>query len=402
MSRPIAVRDGAADATGRGAALDRPATGRLRLLWCGAFAFFSSFYLLLAALPLYAREAGASDAAIGLVIGSFAFASMVVKPWAGWASDRFGRKPLLLAGQMIFLIASLSYGVTAGTLALFLVRLVHGSGMGLFPTAASTVVTDLAPPGRRGEYLGVFGAAGNTAMALGPIAGMAVVGHLGFRGLFLAGAVAAGAGLLITAAVPETLREPRRLPFRLEAAFSRAALPPALVVLLLMLTYGAQVSFLPLFAHEQKMDPGLFFVVFALMMAAVRGRAGRLSDRLGRVPVAVTGLMLVAFALVTQIVMRNVLGLVAAGALYGIGFGSAQSALMAWCVDRTGPHDRGRAMGTYYTAFELGGGTGAILSGVAVGRVGFAATFMIVVATTLAGAIFALAAGRTSAPRAVS
>ncbi len=394
MSPAIPIRP---PATGGGAARDRPARGPLRLLWSGAFAFFFSFYLLLPTLPLYARQAGASDPAIGFIVGSFALASMVVKPWAGWASDRFGRKPVLLAGLAIFVVASLWYGVATGTLTLVLVRLVHGCGMGLFPTAASTAVTDVAPPGRRGEYLGFFGAAGNTAMAFGPIAGMAVVGYAGFGALFLVGAVTASAGLLISTTVPETLSRPRRLPFRLGATLSRAALAPAGIVLLLTITYGVQVAFLPLFAHEQHMNPALFFVVFALMMATVRGRAGRLSDRLGRPPVAVTGLLLVASALVTQVIARTALGLIAAGMLYGVGFGSAQSALMAWCVDRAGPHDRGRAMGAYYTAFELGGGMGAILAGVAVDRVGFAVTFLIVVATTVAGALLAIVAGRTLA-----
>ncbi|MCL6639903.1 MAG: hypothetical protein K6T92_00880 [Candidatus Rokubacteria bacterium] len=65
-------------------ALSRPVV----LLWTGGLAFFLSFYLLLSALPLYARQAGIPDRGLGLIIGAFAFASMLVKPWAGWAADR--------------------------------------------------------------------------------------------------------------------------------------------------------------------------------------------------------------------------------------------------------------------------------------------------------------------------
>lgn len=363
----------------------------LALLWAGAFAFFLSFYLLLSALPLYAREAGVSDRGIGLIIGCFAFASMAMKPWAGWASDRFGRKPLLLAGATIFLTASLAYGASATALALLAVRLLHGSGMGLYPTAASAVVADVAPPERRGELLGLFGAAANVAMAIGPIAGVAVAEWFGFLPLFAFSALVATAALALSTLVPETLREPKRIRLRADATLSRAALFPSLVVLCMMLTYGAQISFLPIYAHEQGINPGLFFLVFALVVAAVRGQAGGLSDWAGRAPVAAGGLGLAALALVMLVAMQSLAGLALAGMLYGIGFGAAQPALMAWCVDRVPPHDRGRAMGTYYTAFELGIAGGAMASGLAVSAVGFAATFLVGGGVALGGAALALA-----------
>jgi MFS family permease len=360
------------------------------LLWAAGFAFFLSFYLLLSALPLYAREAGVSDRLIGLVIGCFAFASMLVKPWAGWASDRFGRRPLLLAGAGVFVAASLAYAASAGAAALLLVRLVHGSGMGLYPTAAAAVVADLAPPNRRGEYLGFLGAAANIAMALGPIAGVVIAERAGFLSLFGVSALAAGAALAVVSAVPETLREPKRLPLRLDATMCRAALFPSAIVLLLMLTYGAQISFLPIYAQQQSINSGLFFVVFAAVVALVRGHAGRLSDRLGRVPVAAASLLLAAAAIAVLAVTRSTVGLTTAGALYGVGFGGAQPALMAWCVDRVDAHDRGRAMGTYYTAFELGIAAGAILAGLAVSAIGFSATFLGLAGVAGAAAVLTL------------
>lgn len=364
----------------------------LGLLWTGGFAFFFSFYILLSTLPLYIRELGASDRAIGLVIGVFAFASMIVKPAAGWSSDRFGRKPLLLLGPVIFVAASLGYHFSTTVVALLALRLFHGAGMGLFPTAASAVVADLAPPDRRGEYLGFFDAAANIAMAVGPLAGVAVTERAGFAGLFATAVGSAVVALVMVIAVPETLGERRQLPLRIEAALSRAALFPSSMVLLIMLTYGVHVSFLPIFAQSQGVNPGLFYLVFALVAAGVRGHAGRLSDRLGRAPVTAAGLALAAAALLTLAFTRGTLALAGAGALYGIGFGTAQPSLMAWCVDRVGPRDRGRAMGTYYTTLELGIAAGAMSAGVLIGAAGFTVTFVIAALVAAAGAGIALAA----------
>ncbi len=382
---------------GRPRAPPRPLSRPVVLLWTGGLAFFLSFYLLLSALPLYARQVGVPDRVLGLVIGCFAFASMLVKPWAGWAADRYGRRPLLLGGAAVFVLAALGYGASHSAPALLAVRLLHGTGMGLYPTAAAAVVADLAPPERRGEWMGVFGAAANVALAVGPLAGMAVVERLGFATLFGVSAAVALLAVAAAGAVPETLVARQSRPPRLEAALSRAALFPSVLVLCLMVTYGAQVSFLPLFAHDLGLNPGLFFLVFAAVVALVRGHGGRLSDRLGRAPVGVAGLLLAALGLAVLALAQSLPGLGLAAALYGVGFGAAQPALMAWCVDRVAPEDRGRAMGTYYTALELGIALGAMSAGVAVSVIGFATTFLAAAAVAALGAALA-ARGRDAAP----
>src|SRR5204863_115295 len=87
-------------------------------------------------------------------------------------------------------------GAESDVLGLLAVRLLHGCGMGLYPTAASAVVADLAPPARRGAVMGTFGAAANIAMALAPIAGLAVADRLGFVPLFQLAACVAVVALL--------------------------------------------------------------------------------------------------------------------------------------------------------------------------------------------------------------
>ncbi len=365
-------------------------TASLRLLWIGAFAFFLSFFLLLAVLPLYARAVGIGDRAIGGVLGAFAFAAMLVRPWAGWASDRHGRRPLMLAGALVFVAASLAYSLTAGLLGLLAVRLLHGCGMGLYPTAASAVVADLAPPDRRGALMGTFGAAANIAMALGPIAGIAIADRLGFVPLFQLAACVAVVALLLTRWLPETRRSRVTIPFTPGAMVSAEALIPSAILFLVMLGYGALVTFLPIHAEQQDVNPGLFFFVFALVVTAVRNYAGQLSDRFGRVVVAVGGLLLAATALAGLALTSGATSLMAAGALYGVGFGALTTALLAWCVDVVDEANRGRAMGTYYTALELGIGLGSLGAGFGVEAVGFASTFLSAAASTLAGAVLAL------------
>ena len=365
------------------------------MLWLASFTLFFSFFLLLSTLPLFLRRLGASDGAIGVIMGSFAITSMLLRPWTGWAIDRWGRRPFMLAGATVFVLAPLGYGISGGVLALVTVRMLHGAGMALYPTAASALLADVAPPARRGEFLGFFGAAGSIAMALGPITGVALMTRFGFTGLFEAAAASALVALLLTLTVRETLPVASHAPFTLATTISRPALGPSLVILCLMLTYGAQVTFLPLYAERLGVNPGIFFLVYALVLTVARGPAGRLSDRFGRRPVAASGLALAALALVVLALGEGELGLALSGALYGLAGGIAQPALMAWCVDVVAAADRGRAMGTFFTALELGIAIGAMSSGLAVARWGFVATFLAAAGVAMAGAGLALARRRT-------
>jgi MFS family permease len=367
------------------------------VLWLGAFAFFLSFLLLLSALPLFARRLGASDAAIGVIMASFAITSLLLRPPTGWAADRYGRRPLMVAGAVFFAVASVAYGWSAGALGLVLVRLLHGAGMGLYPTAASAMVADLTPPQRRGEFLGLYGAAGSIALAIGPITGIAVVEHLGFTALFRIAGVTAAMACALALVVGETLGRPRAVPFTLAAVVSPAALWPALVTLGLMFTYGVQIAFLPLHADRHGVNPGVFFRAFAVMTTLTRGPAGRVSDRLGRPPVAATGLLLAGIALAVLALSEGGLALALGGAIYGVAYGTAQPALVAWCVDGADEDERGRAMGTFYSAVEIGIALGAVSSGLAIARWGFVMTFLSTAGIAVTAAALALTRPRQGA-----
>ena len=374
-------------------------TRTFAVLWLGAFAFFLSFLLLLSALPLFARRMGASDAAIGVIMAAFAVSSLVLRPVTGWGADRWGRRPFMLAGSLLFTLAPLAYGWVAGALGLVLVRLLHGAGMGLYPTASSAMVADVTPPARRGEVIGLYGVAGSLALAVGPMSGIALVGHTEFTGLFwIAGGVAA-LSVMTTLLVPETLSRPRAVPFTAASIVSPDAVVPSVVTLCLMFTYGTQVAFLPLHADTRGVNPGLFFLVFAVTIAVTRGPAGRLSDRLGRAPIAAIGLGLAAAALVALALSESALGLSLAGGLYGVAYGAASPALMAWCVDDVAEHDRGRAMATFYSALEIGIAVGAMTSGLAVARWGFTRTFVATAGVAAAGAVYAMARGSSGRRR---
>ncbi|MBI3458564.1 MAG: MFS transporter [Candidatus Rokubacteria bacterium] len=356
-------------------------------LWGATFSVYFSFYLLLPVLPVYALSLGIGESAIGLIIGIFALTAMILKPGTGWVMDWHGRRGILTAGAALFGLASLLYPATRSTASLLLVRVVHGAGMGLFPTAGVAVVADLAPVERRGEAMGLFGMAANLAMAIGPTLGVSMEGRLGFLGLCLISAALAGLGVGLTLLVPETGLLGARPPFRAGQLLAPQTLRPAAVTLALFLPYGALVSFLPLLTQARGAgNPGLFFTLMAIALLAVRAQAGQLSDRIGRRAVVAPAAVVIAASLAVLAMARAPWTIYGAGFLFGLGLGSAQPTLMAWAADLVAPVDRGKAMATFYTAWELGIGGGSILFGLLLPLGGFEALFA-------TGAAIALAAG---------
>lgn len=343
-------------------------------------------------MPLYARTLGIPEDRIGLIIGFFAVSSMVIKPLGGWGADRAGRKPIMLAGAALFSSSSMLYGWSHTVGALLGVRLLHGAGMGLYPAAGAAMVADLSPPARRGEAMGFWGAAGSVALAAGPLCSIWIVDRWGFSTLFQVSTGIALVALLLTAMQRETLARAVATPFTAGSLLSRAAVFPSAVIFCLMTTYGAQVAFLAIYAQSRGANPGIFFLVMAVVIALARGYAGVISDRAGRAPVAVAGLTAAAAALVVLAVGDGIGALGAAGALYGLGLGASQPALMAWAVDLVGPEERGKAMGTFFAAFELGIASGAVGFGALLARTSFPVMFL--AAATMALVAAALAASR--------
>jgi len=364
--------------------------------------FYLSFYLILPVMPLFVAAMGGTSFQIGLIIGLFAFVAMVLRPPAGWIIDTRGCRVVLLVGMLVFLLASLGYTVANSVAAVLTLRLFHGVGMGLFPTAATVVVAEVTPPERRGEAMGWFGIANSVGLIVGPAAGMALSGWLGYPALFLMAAGVAALGLLCILILPEVgpaLAKSVRLP-RPQDFYSRPALLPSAIVLFLYLPYGAMVAFIPIIATSRGLEnAGTYYTVFALAMLAVRAKAGKISDLRGRATVVIPGLLATGGAFAVLGLTSGWIWVLVGAVIFGLGFGSAQPALMALTADRARIEERGKAMGTFYVAWELGIMSGSTGAGLLLGVVDFPLMLLASSLIPVAGTLLALKTRAPTPPR---
>ena len=108
------------------------------------FIFFG-FQMLMPTLPGFIKQMGVTDSTVGLVTGIFTISTLIVRPFAGLALDRIGRKPVLIAGLTIFIIMVSSYSFLPSIGLILLFRFIHGFGWGTTTTSTSTIAAECPP-----------------------------------------------------------------------------------------------------------------------------------------------------------------------------------------------------------------------------------------------------------------
>ena len=164
------------------------------------------------------------------------------------------------------------------------------------------------------------------------------------------------------------------------------ALPVTWVALCLGLAFGPVMAFLAIFAQGRGVaNPGFFFTVQAIALILSRTFAGYLADRWGRVVVAVPGIVALSASLVLLPGAAGLAQFLLSAAFFGLGFGMAQPATMALLVDRVRPEQRGLAMSTYFTGFDIGISVGSIGFGALLASIDIGAMWLLAAACVLLG-----------------
>lgn len=328
---------------------------------------FISFQMLIPTLPPYIEKMGGDNFIVGLVIGIFTLFALLVRPFAGKATNDFGRKPVLTAGLILITLSVTGYYWMSTFFLVLLLRIPHGIGWGMSTTSLGTIVSDIVPPQRRGEGMGYYGLSSTLAMALSPLFGIWLMNEMGFGYVFFISTLLALISILLSMLIkehrPATNENTKKETF-LQSVVEKKALFPTLLALLIGFTYSGIVTFITLFGVEKNIaNVGWFFFANAAMVMIVRPLAGKVFDRKGHPWVllpgaffAITGLILLSFT-------TGTMSLVSAALFYGMGFGMIQPALQAWVINRVPPHKRGVATGTFFSGFDLGIGLGSMVLG---------------------------------------
>jgi EmrB/QacA subfamily drug resistance transporter len=115
---------------------------------------------------------------------AYMLAEVLAIPVAGKMSDRYGRKPVFLAGMGLFLAGSILAGLSNSMEMLIACRFIQGLGGGAIMPVAMATVADLYAPTERGKIQGMLGGIFAIASVIGPFLGGFIVDNLDWRWVF--------------------------------------------------------------------------------------------------------------------------------------------------------------------------------------------------------------------------
>jgi MFS transporter, Spinster family, sphingosine-1-phosphate transporter len=168
---------------------------------------FIDRYVLPGVQPLVQKQFSVSDAAMGALTSAFFLTYMIAAPLTGWLGDRLPRKPLIVAGALVWSLATLLTAVVHSYESLLIRHAVVGIGEATFTIFAPALLADYYSEADRNRVLSIFYLSIPVGAALGYMIGGALGSRYGWQAPFF---VAALPGVLIAAAFAFFVREPQR------------------------------------------------------------------------------------------------------------------------------------------------------------------------------------------------
>jgi MFS family permease len=352
-----------------------------------------------------------SSAAVLSFIVAFGFAKSLTNLVAGVGAERAGRRRLLIAGWLAALPVPVLIAVAPSWSWIVVANVLLGINQGLAWSMTVLMKIDLVGPRQRGFALGLNEAAGYGGVAIAAaVTGWLAAEFAARDVLVVAGAAVALVGLMVSAAlVRDTAahvhHEQRRgghgedeIPPGLRSAFSDGTFRrPALRAcsqagLVNNLNDALAWGLVPLFLAANGASAaqvGLVAGIYPAVWGVGQILAGRWSDRAGRKPLIVAGMVLQSAALAALAVSGGAVGLAAlAAVVLGVGTALVYPTLIAAISDAVSPVARAPAVGVYRFWRDMGYVAGGLIAGVAADAVGYGGAIAIVAGLTAASGVW--------------
>jgi MFS family permease len=346
-------------------------------------------FLILPVFALYAKTlpGGDSHTLVGLALGMYGLTQALLMIPFGMASDRYGRKPVIIIGLVIFALGSFLAASADDIYMTILGRALQGAGA--ISAAVTALLADLTREEKRTQAMAMIGSTIGLAFAFSLAAGPAFYRWIGVPGIFaMTGVLALLAILVVKFVTPDPGKtafhsDAEANPARLKDVFRNAellrldwgifALHAAQMAMFVVVPFAlSQSGGLDAGHHWQVYLPVLLISLVLMVPAIIHGEKG---GRMKPVFIAAVALMLGA-QLLLALTMAHFWGVVVALLVYFIAFNTLEASLPSLVSKIAPPEAKGTAMGVYNTAQAFGLFFGGFVGGWLAQHQGFSAVFI--------------------------
>lgn len=355
----------------------------LGLMCLGIFVMLVGIGAVVPIRAIYARDHGATMEELGLLGSSLLIGQFLFQLPGGWASDKFGRKPLMIAGMVVAGFMSFAFLLNDHPWYFITLRFIEGvAGAAIFP-AANAYVMDAVPAKERGAAFGWLGSATSAGFMIGPAVGGPMVDAFGYASPFVFGGVA----ILVVAFVlaikmqnikpgerppaPEVEtngvtdnRPKRQIPSRL---FIPSLIGATVLTMAAGFGDGIFISLWTIWLDDLNASTsfiGLTFIIFSLPLMVLMPFTGKWADKYRLTPLLIVPGLLISTIYLSYGFTTDLLFIASVGLFEGILLAISIPALSAFVANFSPDHARGRVQGVITTARTLAGASSALLTAV--------------------------------------
>ena len=311
---------------------------------------------------------------IGILISLYGLVNSMLQPVMGAIADRVSRrKPIIQVGLLLMGIGTLAFLIASRFTDLLLIRALQGIGVALTIPASMALMTSATEKRTRGGSMGIYTTMRMVGFAIGPLLGGFLFDHFGFTSAFLAGAVAIFIGMILVqlwvTETPVDVSAEAARPFRI----IDWELLTAGIVGLGAATFVMASAFSMMTTLEQQFNERLhetalgFSIAFSALMISrliFQIPLGRLSDYIGRKPLIIGGLILMAPATILLGEVGTTFQLTGVRLFQGLASAGIAAPAFALAADLARGGGEGRQMSIITMGFGLGIALGPLIAGV--------------------------------------
>lgn len=377
------------------------------MLLCSAVCVAALAPNLFIVVPVFLRSQGQDERHIGAVMGAFPLAALTALQLWARVAERRGARLLLTSGVSVAALGCVMFALAGSTTGWLLARALQGAGWSAVLVGGSLATTQLAPPGRLAQAIGVSGVLTLLSTALGPIFGELIAHHFGWPWVFRAAVLAAAVGGLLTRLLPPLHAQGARAPA--DKATPPESWPPRipgdqlrpLAAMLLVATgYGSVIAFLADHSHlVGPFEVSPFFDAYVATAILVRLTIGSLPDRVGAHPVLIPSFIGQAASLAALSLLRAQWQLWPVGVLFGVTHGLYYPTLTALVFQRAPEERRARALASVHFMFSSGMVLASFAGGLLAERWGYPAVYMTSASLTAAATVLIVIDRAIAAPK---